>query len=148
MPDIRCLHGLQQGNRIDNIVAVILQRFLDGLPNQRVCGKVHHGLDWILPEDLCKPGRISQVAFNEFTARHQFTVTAGEVVEGNNRIIRAQQIEHHVRADVTGAADNQDRWFTHLADNCVPSLEGTTAGMQEVVQRRSSCREGQGEGVY
>ena len=114
MPDSVPLHRLQQGDGVGDVVAVVGERFLDRFTDQRPGGEVHDRLDGILAENPVQNSRITQVTLHEVAAGHHFAVAAREVVQDDDRVIGPQQVEHHVRTDVAGAADNQYGRFTHV----------------------------------
>ncbi len=76
MPHVGLAHGLQQGDGVGHVVAVVGQRLFDRLADQRMRGKVHHGLYRVAGEYPVKHGGIAQVALDKFTARQQFAVAA------------------------------------------------------------------------
>jgi hypothetical protein len=62
MPDAVPLHCFKQCYRIGHIVAVIQQRFFNGLAHQGEGGKMHDGLDGMLAEYGVQVCRVPKVA--------------------------------------------------------------------------------------
>jgi hypothetical protein len=74
-------------------------------------------------ENPVQNGRITKVTLHEVPAGHQFSMAPRKVVQGDDRVIGPQQVEHHMRSNVAGAADDQYGRFTHVN---MPSNSGVS----------------------
>lgn len=101
-------HGVEQVEGVAEVVAVVevgpRYRFahLDG------GGEVHDAAEGVAPEEPVQRGAVGKVGVDEFAADNGIAMAGGKVVEGNDLAAGAQQQLDHVRADVAGAADDED----------------------------------------
>ena len=101
-------HGVEQVEGVAEVVAVVevgpRHRFahLDG------GGEVHDAGKGMAPEELVECGAVGKVGLDEFAADDGVAMAGGEVVEGDDLMACGAQQLDHVRADVAGAADDED----------------------------------------
>ncbi|BBO73026.1 hypothetical protein DSCW_04430 [Desulfosarcina widdelii] len=82
---------------------------MHGFANLGKGSKVHHRIDGMRAEQAVQQVGIAQVSFHEFSIADEPTIPGGQIVQGYDRVLGFVQLPHHVRADVTGPANNQNR---------------------------------------
>ena len=108
LPNARLPHRLQQVKRADDVVAVIQVGLLDRFADEGEGGKVHHGVDFALAQQGRQLGLVAQVAFDQQAARHGLAMALRQVVVDHDLVAGRQQPAEAVRADVTGAAGDEN----------------------------------------
>ena len=81
MLDAGPVHGLEQIERADGVVAEVLARVDHRLANERVGGEVDHALDRVPPEHVREAFRIGEAAALERSPLHRPVVPLAQVVE-------------------------------------------------------------------
>ena len=86
-------HGLQQGQWGCEIVAVIFQRFGDGLTHQGIGRKMEHGFDLMLGKDFFQNIHIRQVSLHKGHSRRneRFTMPQLQGIQNHNPLTGLRQ---------------------------------------------------------
>ena len=100
---------LEQAERVDGVVAVVLCRVAHQFLDRDVRGEMEHGGESALLEQAGKARTVGEVADDQFGIEHRPRMAGGQVVVRHHRIRGRAQQTHHVAADVPGAARDQDR---------------------------------------
>lgn len=105
------LHGFEKGEGAGDVVAVVFEGGFDRFANVAVGGKVKDGFGLVLGKELIEKGRVVEVALNEGDAIvwEGIQVAVDEVIEDDNGLTEAEEVLDGVRADVAGAAGNEER---------------------------------------
>ena|ERR1700691_4676832 len=102
MADSGVDRGVQEGERISDVVAEIFARVGDGFSDIAVGGEVHDG---IYPrQDVVELGLVADVTFDEFEAFGQAAEAGGEIVIDDDLITGSAQCASGVTADVARAS--------------------------------------------
>jgi hypothetical protein len=101
-------HGREQLHRFRHVVPVIIERLGHRFTHQRKGGEVHDCVNPMPGEKPVQQRRIAQIPFDEGSVRQQVAVTAAEVIQNDDLVAGTEEIQHHVRADVARAADDED----------------------------------------
>jgi hypothetical protein len=113
-------HRLAQHERAEHVVAIVLERQLDRLPDRLVPGEMDHRTDIVLGKQAGQQLGIGDIALhhrngsakNALNAAHRLRRAIAEVVQHQHRIARLDELDTGMRTNVTGAAGHQN-CFAH-----------------------------------
>ena len=109
--------ALDQGARVDGIVAVIAERIAHQVGNHDRRGEMNDRVDFLLADDGRDERLIAALADDERSARCDGPIEArGQVVEHHHALAGVAQRVDHVTADIAGAAGDQE---SSLRSTCV-----------------------------
>ena len=109
VPDTLLHHGLQQMNRVDDIVAVVFQGLPNGLLHLDGGGKVHNGLGLEGGQNIVQVNRVGQFAFDKSAIEDGPFMAGGQVIVDEQLVARFAQGLYDVAANVAGSAG--DKYF-------------------------------------
>ena len=120
--DIGPAHGGEQLRCAVNVVVVILKRLFDGFADGFESGEVHHRGDGVAGKDAFEQRRIANVAFDEaralaaerFQPVDDIGAAVAEIVENEQVMPGLRQRNAGVRADVAGAAGDEDHGAEYI----------------------------------
>src|SRR5690606_38439474 len=72
-------HRIEQGERVAEVVAVVLLRFEYGLANLDVRGEVHHAIEAMRGEHAVEQRGVRDTAFYELARQHRLAMAGGEI---------------------------------------------------------------------
>ena len=102
--------ALDQGARVDGVVAVIAERIAHRVGNDDGSGEMNDRVDVVVADDCRDERLIAALADNQRNARRNRPIEAGrQVVEHHHALAGVAQRVHHVTADIAGAAGDQNR---------------------------------------
>ena len=117
------LHRLKQVDAAGDVILIIVQRDLGGLPYRLESGEVDDGVDILFGEDFVQGLAVADVGLVEteifagylFYLFKRFSRTVAKVVDDDDLAAGLQQFDAGVAADVAGAAGTENCFgFSHL----------------------------------
>ncbi len=114
--DVGPRHRVDQRQRAGHVVVVVHQRLCDRLADRLQAREVDHRDDRVRREDTFERGRVAHVGLDEdrrgprdaLDAPDRFALAVDEVVDDDRHEAGGQQFDAGVRADVAGAAGDED----------------------------------------
>src|SRR5690606_15514252 len=94
----RVLTALQQAARRARVVAVVLERIRHRFRHDRVCRKMHHGLDAVLAQDIADERSVARIPYDERRAEDCRTEAGREVVEDDYVFVALAKLTNDVAA--------------------------------------------------
>ena len=114
MLDLAARRGLQQIARLGGVVEIIAERIGDRLRHHDLRGEMDDRLDVVSRDGFGHEVLVAEVADDQRDALGHGPAKAGrEIVEDDRLFAGVEQFQHHVGADITGAARHQDRHRQH-----------------------------------
>jgi hypothetical protein len=101
-------HAIEQGLRRGHVVAVVPGRIGHRFADLDEAGEMHHCRRLCFGQHGIDEGRIADVADMQWCAPRCVATAAGKIVRDGDFEACLPQALDHVRADVTGAADDED----------------------------------------
>jgi hypothetical protein len=108
LPDACRTHRAQQRLGLDHVVALVFPGVGDRLADQAEGGEMDHGADLFGREQRFDPRLVADVGLDKARARHCVAVPGRQIVQHYHAVAALEEQLHHVRADVAGAAGDQD----------------------------------------
>src|SRR5579885_2292500 len=112
--------ALQEGPRGAGVVAVVLEGLSHGLGHDGEGRKVHDRIDAVLAQHLEHRLPVAHLAYDEGRIEHGLAEASRQVIQHDHALSAPAKLEHHVAADVAGAAGHEDAGLFHAQCGCVP----------------------------
>ena len=101
--------ALDQRAGVDGVVAIIAERIAHRIRHHNRCGEVDDRFDAVFANKPCDERLVAGLTDNE---RHAFgngpAMSGGKIVEHDDTFAGIDQLMHHLAADITSAAGDQD----------------------------------------
>ena len=108
-------HGIEEVQRVGDVVLIVFLWVLDGFSDVRIGAKMHDRVDVVFFKDLIETRRIRQIAFFKMPPFHGFAVSVYEVVEYDRVLAELVEVFVHMAADIAGAACDKYHLYRFLS---------------------------------
>jgi hypothetical protein len=122
------LHGgLDESPRVHRIVEIVAERIRDRVGHDDRAGKMDDGAHGVLVDDAADEVLVADVAFDQERGRwHRRAKSRRQVVDDHDVVAGVEKRQHHMAADVSGAACHEyghgrriaRKWLRNRAARC------------------------------
>ena len=126
-------HAIEQDLRRGHVVAVVLGRVGHRFADLDEAGEVHYRRRFRRAQHGIDEGGIADVADVQRGIADRLAMPAGQIVRHRHGVAGAAQLLDHVRADVTGAADDEDGFGHALANLWIAAIVADADGARAAV---------------
>jgi hypothetical protein len=95
------------------VVAVVLEGQCHRLRHDGVCGEMHDRIDAMIRHEARDEGIVAHIAHHQFARRDRLSETLAEIIQNDDSFARLAQLPHHVTADISSTAGDQNRSLRH-----------------------------------
>ena len=131
LPDAGPHRALDEVAGLGGVVEVIAERVRDRFRHHDAGGEMRDGVDAVLGEGPLHQRLVAEIALHQGGGlRHGGAKAGRQVVDDDDGLARIEQRQHHVAADVAGAARHQNR------HGPLPSIPIRVAPAPDATQRK------------